>query len=308
MEQNNIGLIIKELRLKKKITQETLASGICSTSQLYRIEKGKHFPSIFLLQQISEKLGEDITKYIMFSNCKNPVYFSIFFDRLEHLRLKRKYKKILSLISEVEDTTEYNYDINLPSIKQLLGWYKGVSKSNMKNCNISVDYYINLLKLTTSFCDIDELFNGILSINEIKIIHSIVATYCRSGEYSIAKNILISLIRNIRSFNNDLEISLMPEIYYNLSKLLYIEKDYKNAIRYANSGIKVCINNDFSRVLADLFYVLGQCYERLGEMANSFKNFSKFICLYDILGHDEFSSECKYDLIKKYGTCITTLN
>ena len=197
MEQNNIGLIIKELRLKKNLTQNQLAFGVCSTNQLYRIEKGKHYPSILILQQLSSKLGEDITKYIMFSCCSNPLYFSNLFCTLEELRLKRNYTEILNIISDIQNDSTYYYDINLPIIKQLLGWYKGVSISNITTDNISVDYYINLLKLTTTFNNISEVFKCILSINEIKIIHSIAATYCREKKYEIAKNILISLIDNI---------------------------------------------------------------------------------------------------------------
>ena len=308
MEQNNIGLIIKELRLKKNLTQNQLAFGICSTNQLYRIEKGKHYPSTLILQQLSSKLGEDITKYIMFSCCSNPLYFSKLFRTLEELRLKRNYTEILNLISDIQNDSNYYSDINLPIIKQLLGWYKGVSISNISTNNISVDYYINLLKLTTSFNNINQMFNCILSINEIKIIHSIAATYCREKKYEIAKNILISLIDNIITYNISSDLCLMPEIYYNLSKLLFIEKNYNESISFANKGIEFCINNNFSRILADLFYVLGQCYEQLGEIDTALKNYNKFICLYDILGHDKFSLICKENLLNKYGNNILKLN
>lgn len=307
MEQSNIGLIIKDLRVKKNLTQEELSFGVCSISQLYRIEKGKHIPSTLILQQLSEKLGEDITKYIFFSNCKNPIYFSMFFEKLEKLRLKRDYKKILSLIYYLEINQEFNYDINLPNIKQLLGWYIGVSKSNINKSKISVEYYFNLLKLTNTFNDIYEIFNNILSINDIKIIHSIAATYCRTEDFKTAKNILFLLIENINKFYISSEISLMPEIYYNLAKLLYLEKNYSKSLLYSNKGIKICIQNNFLCVLADLFYISGKCYESLKEMDKSFKNFSKFICLYDTLGHDKFSLKCKHDLIKKYNNNITYL-
>ncbi|WP_291652061.1 helix-turn-helix domain-containing protein [Clostridium sp.] len=307
MDQNNLGLIIKQLRINKKITQEELASGICSTSQLYRIEKGKHFPSVFLLHQLSEKLAVDITKYIMFLNCTNPVYFSVLFENLEQLRLRRKYNDILSLISEIEMIPQYNYDINLTNIKQLLCWYKGIALTNINDASISIDYYLELLNLTVKYDDTKELFKSILSINEIKIIHSIAATYCRLCEFSIAHDILLSLINNIKIFHVDLDVSLISEIYYNLSKLLFIQKDYENAILYADDGIKNCICNNFSCVLADLFYILGQCHECLGEFDLSIKNFSKFVCLYDILGHDKFSLSCKHELLEKYGEKITKL-
>ena len=211
------------------------------------------------------------------------------------------------MISEIQNSSIYYHDVNLPIIKQLLGWYKGVSLSNITTNTISIDYYTNLLKLTNSFNNINELFNGILSINEIKIIHSIAATYCREEKYKIAKDILKSLIHNISIFNISSDFLLLPEIYYNISKLLFIEKDYNESISFANKGIEFCINNNFSRILADLFYILGQCYEMLGEIDKSLQNYNKFIFLYDILGHDKFSLQCKENLLSKYSDISTLI-
>lgn len=79
-----------------------------------------------------------------------------------------------------------------------------------------------------------------------------------------------------------------------------MKKNYNESISFANKGIEFCINNNFSRILADLFYVLGQCYEQLGEIDATLQNYNKFICLYDILGHDKFSLICKENLLNKY--------
>ena len=98
MNENNLGLIIKQLRKKKNLTQEQLSHGICSVSQLYRIENGKHSPSTLLLHQLSIKLSEDLSKYFIYSNCRNPLYFSSLFNKLESLRLKRRYNEILYII------------------------------------------------------------------------------------------------------------------------------------------------------------------------------------------------------------------
>lgn len=306
MDQNNLGLIIKDLRIKKNLSQDKLCDGICSKSQLFRIEKGKHLPSILIVQQLSIKLGEDINKYLLFSNCSNPIYFSLFFTNLETLRLKRCYSKILLAISELETSNEYTIDINLPSIKQLILWYKGTASSNINETLTSIDYYIDILKLTVSFSDLNEIFDKILTTNEIRIIHSIAATYCRLNKFSTAKNILTSLINNIKSYTDINELSLMPEIFYNLSKLLLIEKEYTDSLTYASQGIDFCINNNFSSILADLFYVKGKCYEELNDIENALINFNKFICLYDILGHDKFSIQCKNKLISSYYDKIIT--
>ncbi|EEM41800.1 Transcriptional regulator, Xre [Bacillus thuringiensis serovar sotto str. T04001] len=59
MEFYNLGIIIKELRKKKNMSQSELCHGICSQSQISKIEKGIIYPSSILLYQLSERLGID---------------------------------------------------------------------------------------------------------------------------------------------------------------------------------------------------------------------------------------------------------
>lgn len=59
MEFYDLGITIKELRVKKNISQSELCHGICSQSQISKIEKGMIFPSSILLYQLSERLGID---------------------------------------------------------------------------------------------------------------------------------------------------------------------------------------------------------------------------------------------------------
>lgn len=56
------GHLIKKHRLKARMTQEELAEGICSTQHLYRIENGKRLPSLYLFDEISKKLGNDLVR------------------------------------------------------------------------------------------------------------------------------------------------------------------------------------------------------------------------------------------------------
>ncbi len=58
MEFNDLGITIKELRIKN-ISQSDLCHGICSQSQISKIEKGVIYPSSILLYQLSERLGVD---------------------------------------------------------------------------------------------------------------------------------------------------------------------------------------------------------------------------------------------------------
>lgn len=53
MEYAHFGVLLKELRTKYNMSRESLAEGICTPKQIYRIEKGFSQPSIYMLNQLS---------------------------------------------------------------------------------------------------------------------------------------------------------------------------------------------------------------------------------------------------------------
>lgn len=53
-----IGLIIKEFRIKSKLTQEALAEGLdCSVSTIKYVEQGRRVPSLPMLLRICKKVN-----------------------------------------------------------------------------------------------------------------------------------------------------------------------------------------------------------------------------------------------------------
>lgn len=54
---NSLGTIIRELRTEKRLTQEELADGICSSVSVSRIENGSQMPSAAMLEKLLDRLG-----------------------------------------------------------------------------------------------------------------------------------------------------------------------------------------------------------------------------------------------------------
>jgi len=52
-----IGEIITYCRKIKNLSQSALADGICTKEYIYKLEKGKCSPTLYLLDQISNRLG-----------------------------------------------------------------------------------------------------------------------------------------------------------------------------------------------------------------------------------------------------------
>ena len=57
MQKNSLGDTLRELRKQKRLSQEDLAEGICSTVSISRIENGNQIPSQPVLEALLEKLG-----------------------------------------------------------------------------------------------------------------------------------------------------------------------------------------------------------------------------------------------------------
>jgi transcriptional regulator with XRE-family HTH domain len=61
--QTNVGMLIRDARLKRYLTQGELAKGICSVSYLSKIESGQHENSNVYLQEIVQRLGLELSHY-----------------------------------------------------------------------------------------------------------------------------------------------------------------------------------------------------------------------------------------------------
>ena len=72
IEKEQLGLKIKELRKKKKITQEKLAEIIgVDCGYISKLEVGQNYPSIQTLNKISDALNIDIAEFFQYTNIHN---------------------------------------------------------------------------------------------------------------------------------------------------------------------------------------------------------------------------------------------
>lgn len=65
MEKMLIGAYIKQKREDKGLSQDALCEGICSRSNLSRIENDDQTPSFTLLEKLFEKLGQPSRQFLM---------------------------------------------------------------------------------------------------------------------------------------------------------------------------------------------------------------------------------------------------
>ncbi|WP_336974512.1 helix-turn-helix domain-containing protein [Bacillus thuringiensis] len=247
MEFNNLGITIKELRIKKKISQSELCHGICSQSQISKIEKGVIYPSSVLLYQLSERLGVDPNSIFAITQNNKLKYVENVKNVIQDCIRQHQYKELYEIVKK--EKSENNFQ----SIedKQFLIWHEAIAIYRVnKSIKSALTLLNHALKLTVTNADC-------LSEREIDIMQAMAIFYAENKEYEKSINILRRCLTNFNKldFPRDKEIKL--KLIYNLSKCLSYTCQYEEAIKYIDKGIQLAINLNTLYLLGELYYGKG---------------------------------------------------
>jgi len=244
MEFYDLGITIKELRMKKNISQSELCHGICSQSQISKIEKGMIYPSSILLYQLSERLGIDPNNIFALTQNKKLKYVENVKYVIRDCTKQKQYNELYEIVKQ--EKNENNFQ--LKEDKQFLIWHEAIAIFHVnKSIKTALNLLNSALKLTVTNVDF-------LSEREIDIMQSMAIFYGENKEYEKSINILRRCLTNFNKldFPRDKEIKL--KIIFNLAKILGHENQHEEAIKYNDMGIKLAINLNTLYLLGELYY------------------------------------------------------
>ena len=92
-------LPLKNLELKN-ISQSELCHGICSQSQISKIEKGMIYPSSILLYQLSERLGIDPNNIFALTQNKRLKYVENVKYVIKDCLKQKQYKELYEIVKK----------------------------------------------------------------------------------------------------------------------------------------------------------------------------------------------------------------
>lgn len=119
---NNIGKVIRELRLRQNLTQNQLAEGICTAKYLYLIEKGERTPSNEVMGELSRKLGEDLFDYYDYLSYENPIAVRKIMGKAEQSLRVSAYSDLTALIEEANQLPDYH----VPPLSHHITYLRGI--------------------------------------------------------------------------------------------------------------------------------------------------------------------------------------
>ncbi|PEJ53524.1 transcriptional regulator [Bacillus wiedmannii] len=244
MEFYDLGITIKELRMKKNISQSELCHGICSQSQISKIEKGMIYPSSILLYQLSEKLGIDPNNIFALTQNKKLKYVENVKYVMRDCTKQKQYNELYEIVKQ--EKNENNFQ--LKEDKQFLIWHEAIAIFHVnKSIKTALNLLNSALKLTVTNVDF-------LSEREIDIMQSMAIFHWANKEYEKSITILRRCLANFNKldFPRDKEIKL--KIIFNLAKILGLANQHEEAIKYNDMGIKLAINLNTLYLLGELYY------------------------------------------------------
>jgi len=247
MEFNDLGITIKELRIKKNISQSELCHGICSQSQISKIEKGVIYPSSILLYQLSERLSVDPNNIFALTQNKKLKYIDNVKYVIKDCIRQHQYTELYEIVTKEKNLNNFQTKED----KQFLLWHEAIAIYLVNNSiKSALTLLNNALKLTLTNIDF-------LSEREIDIMQTMAIFHAENKEYKKSINILRRCLTNFNKldFPRDKEIKL--KIIYNLSKCLSYTCQYEEALKYIDKGIQLAINLNTLYLLGELYYGKG---------------------------------------------------
>lgn len=282
MKAYNIGLFIKKKQEEQHIRQEDLCRGICDKSTLSRIERGKQEPSSGILGVLLQRLGinEDQLAVLL-----GPKDFEISDLQKEIVALnsQKEYEKAAEKIRRLEQLVEPTDKITQQFIlrsKALVYFPEDYPPSR--------ELLLQALSLTLPDFDFDHISDYLLGIEEVKILNQLANSYSEAGDRRFAIHIYRQLFEDPRKrlFNIEAELTLLPLLAYNYSRLLGLERRYEEEIEIATLGQKTCIKYNKCQYLGGLLLNISCALRELGQDKESRSKLIDSFYAYHLMGDE----------------------
>ncbi|GAB6723503.1 helix-turn-helix domain-containing protein [Bacillus cereus] len=285
-----MGITIKELRIKKNISQSDLCHGICSQSQISKIEKGVIYPSSILLYQLSERLGINPNNIFALTQNKKLKYIENVKFVIKDCLKQKQYKELYEIVKKEKNLNNFQ----TKEEKQFLIWHEAIAIFMVdKSLKTALDFLNNALKLTLTNSDF-------LSEREIDIMQTMAIFYAENKEYEKSINILKRCLSNFNKldFPRDKEIKL--KIMLNLAKSLDFTYQHEEAIKYIDKGIKLAINLNTLYLLGELFYLKGQLLLKIKQhnVEDVIYNWKKALFIFELTEKEYYTKMLPDELIE----------
>jgi transcriptional regulator with XRE-family HTH domain len=309
---NKLGTVLRQLRLKRNMTQEELCKSdnpserICSTKQLRRIEKGQCEPSPLILNRLLAALGITTLEFIHLVDNQDMIHFQNDFSIIWDLFFENKYKEANLLLTELK--TKPYCNMESPVVKQSMLLCNGFMLWDAEKNEECLNILHEALCITSPFLlknnslNHEVIADNPLALTEYRILKLIAITMHHMGQLETKIIILDSMCESLQNKKIDVEIRnrLLPNIYYNLSDALIEDNNYQSAFLICEKGIKLCKQTKSFKMLPYLLYNKAESLLFIDTRARAIKGFKQSHKTFLLYGDEKTAAHVKEVIAGKY--------
>lgn len=305
MQNLRIGDVIKARRKELGMTQEELCDGIIEPSTLSRLENNNHFPKALQLQAIISRLGLPLERFMVLTTKGEFEVLEACNDIIE-LNIVGEFDKAYELVCELEQTVKDLAPATLQFIKRckLI-----VQKSKGMDLDDFIREMTEVIRITIPNFTEDRIEDFMLNNEELKCITNIAHAYAQKGERRHAISIYQRLLKVINKnyLSTEEKARCIPPISASLSKYLYYENRFEEAVEVADAARVLCIRRRQTKKLPDLLMNKGFAYCKLGKTEEAVALFEQAYHLF--LAVENFITAHKMinAIQEEFGIVFTTL-
>ncbi|WP_078379616.1 helix-turn-helix domain-containing protein [Sutcliffiella halmapala] len=273
MDFSLIGKEIKSLRSALNLSQAELSEGICTQSQISKIEKGEVYPLANTLYYIAERLGVDINYFYDLAANPRLSYVKEVFTEVRDLLNKCNYEEVHEIVKAEKKN---NLFLNNRKYAQFLIWNEGICVYHLqKNKNTA-------LKLFNEALDMTKMTSKLLGEREIEIINSIAIIYFEVEEYIKSLDTFNAGLTHYKKIPYIHDCTIKTKLLYNKAKALTRLKRISESNETCFEAIKWCVKHDSMYLLGDIYYHIGYNYSLIDENKNAINNLERSIEIFDL--------------------------
>ena len=284
-----IGDIIKQRREELGLTQEEVCKGICTQKTMSRIETNKNIPSIFIMENIMQRLAIPIKNnyYLLLNHDINIYYLQEQIDYYTSIWENDKAKDLLYELEKLSNKDDMLEQQFIFSKKAIIEDLSDIERIQMLTESI---------KFTIPNFDIESINFKLITLEECKIIVNIANIYSN-----------INMEKSIKIYSDLLNISqrnfsdLKDYAYINgliscfLSKRLYLTEKYEDSISVSNIGIDALVKSNKSHLIGEILLYKGLSFLKLGNEIEGKKILTQSFAFMEIMkSYDDLDSARKY--------------
>lgn len=289
-----IGEYIRSHRKKQGMTIGELCAGICDTSTLSRLERGKQTPSRDKVNALLHRLGlpEDrffalVSEHDMEINAlKKEIQAGVIeFEKAGRDARPQVRERVMADLKRLEEITEKDDGINrqyILSTQATLGTPAGPYTPAQRRKLLE-----KAIRMTVPGFRLDRVESFRYRLEEMTLLNKLARTFSMEGKREEAIDLYSRLLQNIENNGRELEDydSIFCLVAYNYAINLALAGKYEDALKFAEQGQQTSIRYSNSLHLPGFLAIQAECQFFLGNLEKSIDLYTQAGYLYDILGN-----------------------